>query len=133
MPHGLGRAGVLHALAPVTGLLHIGLALHLAHSDAADHDVDMDVSRMVVPIRVGTDDGGMTGKVFLAEFQAKCLCFFHGQTVIGCIPWVKADDILVALDIIRVVVLVVLSVCQQTGRCKGEIAALKGVQNVRFS
>ena len=60
------------------------ISFHLAHSDAADHDVDVDVSRMVVPIRVGADDGGMTGEVFFAEFQAKCLCLFHGQAVVGC-------------------------------------------------
>ncbi len=58
---------------PVAGLLHIGLALHLSRSDAADHDVDMDVSRMVVPIRVSADDGRMTGEVVLAELQAKGL------------------------------------------------------------
>ena len=69
VPHGLGGAGVLHTLAPVAGLLHIGLTFHLACSDAADHDVDMDVSRMVVPIRVSADDGRMTGEVFFAEFQ----------------------------------------------------------------
>ena len=37
----------LHALTPVTGLLHIGLALHFSCPDAADHDVDLDVTRMV--------------------------------------------------------------------------------------
>ena len=45
---------------------------------------------MVVPIRVSADDGRMTGEVFFAEFQAKCLCLFHGQAVVGCIAWVKA-------------------------------------------
>ena len=44
VPHGLGGAGVLHALAPVAGLLHIGFALHFSCSDAADHDVDVDIS-----------------------------------------------------------------------------------------
>ena len=117
---------------PVAGLLHIGLALHLSCSDAANHDVDVNVSRMVVPIRVGADDGRMTGEVFFAEFQAKCLCLFHGQAVVGCIAWVKADDILMALDIIALGVLAILAVCQQTGRCKREIAALKGVEQVRF-
>ena len=87
---------------------------------------------MVVPIRVGADDGGMTGEVFFAEFQAKCLCLFHGQAVVGCISWVKADDILVAFDITMLGVLAILAVCQQTGRCKGEIAALKGVEQVRI-
>ena len=87
---------------------------------------------MVVPIRVSADDGGMTGKVFFAELQTEGLRFLHGQAVFNCIPWVKADDILVALDIFRVVVLAVLSVCQQTGSCERKIATLKRIQNVRF-
>ena len=124
--HGLGCAGVLHTLTPVAGLLHIGLAFHFSHSDAADHDVDMDISRMVVPIRVSADDGGMTGEVFFAEFQAKCLCLFHGQAVVGCISWVKADDILVTFDITMLGVLAILAVCQQTGRCKREIRRTQG-------
>ena len=44
------------SLAPVAGLLHKGLARHFSCSDAADHDVDMDVSRMVVSIGVGADE-----------------------------------------------------------------------------
>jgi len=132
VPHGLGSAGMLHTLTPVAGLLHIGLAFHFSRSDAADHDVDMDVSRMVMPIRVGADDGRMTGKVLFTKVQTEGLCPFHGQAVVGCISGVKAEDILVAFDIIRVVVLAVLSVCQQTGRCKRIIATLKSVQNVRF-
>ena len=87
---------------------------------------------MVVPIGVSADDGGMTGEVFFAEFQAKCLCLFHGQAVVGCISWVKADDILVAFDITMLGVLAILAVCQQTGCCKREIAALKGVEQVRI-
>ena len=130
--HGLGCAGVLHALTPVAGLLHIRLAFHFPCSDAANHDVDVDVSRMVVPIRVSADDGRMTGKAFFAEFQAKSLCRFHGQAIVGCIAWVKADDILVALDITMLGVLAILAVCQQAGRCKREIAALKGIEQVGF-
>ena len=127
---------MLHALAPVAGLLHIGLAFHFSCSDAANHDVDMDVSRMVVPIRVSADDGRMTGKVHFTKVQTEGLCPFHGQAVVGCISGVKAEDILVALDIVRVVVLVVLSVCQQTGSCKQIIATFKSklsvVETVRF-
>ena len=85
-----------------------------------------------MPIRVSADDGGMTGEVFFAEFQAKCLCLFHGQAVVGCISGVKADDILVAFDITMLGVLAILAVCQQTGRCKREIATLKGVEQVRI-
>jgi len=88
---------------------------------------------MVVSIGVRADDGRMTGEVFLAEFQAKCLCLFHGQAVVGCISGVKADDILVAFDITMLGVLAILAVCQQTGHCKREIAALKCIEDVRFS
>ena len=87
---------------------------------------------MVVPIRVSADDGGMTGKVFFAEFQAKCLCLFHGQSIVGCISGVKADDILVAFDITMLGILTILAVCQQTSCCKREIATLKGVEQVRI-
>ena len=88
---------------------------------------------MVVSIRVAADDGRVTGKVFFAEFQAKCLCLFHGQAVVGCISGVKADDILMALNITMLGVLTIIAVCQQTGRCKREIATLKGVEQVGFS
>ena len=81
----------------------------------------------------GTDDGRMTGKVCFTEVQAESLCFFHGQAVVGCISWVKADDILMALDIVALGVLAILAVCQQTGCCKREISALKGIEDVRFS
>lgn len=87
---------------------------------------------MVVPIGVSADDGRMTGEVFFAEFQAKCLCLIHGQPVVGCISGVKADDILVTFDITMPGILAILAVCQQTGRCKREIAALKGVEQVGF-
>ena len=78
-------------------------------------------------------DGGMTGEVVLAELQTKGLRFLHGQSAFRWIPWVEADDILVAFNLIRVIVLVVLSVCQQTGSCKRGFATLKSIQNVRFS
>ena len=91
---------------------------------------------MVVSVRVGADDGRMTGKVLFTKVQTEGLCPFHGQAVVGCISGVEADDILVALDIVRVVVLVVLSVCQQTGSCKRIIATFKSklsvVETVRF-
>ena len=74
----------------------------------------------------------MAGKAFFAEFQAKGLCLIHGQPVVGCISGIKADDILVAFDITMLGVLAILAVCQQTGRCKRKIAALKGIEQVGF-
>ena len=91
--HGRG-AVVLLARFPVARLVHERLPFHGADTQAADDDVDVDVSRTVVTVRVGADDGGMTGKVVLAELQAEGLRPLHGQVVVGCIAWVKADDIL---------------------------------------
>ena len=113
VPHGLGSAGVLHTLAPIAGLLHIGLALHLSCSDAVDYDVDVDVSRMVVSIRVGADDGRVTGEIFRTKLQAKGLCLFHSQAVVGCIFGIKADDILMTFDITMLSILAILAVRQQ--------------------
>ena len=115
---------------PAAKIENIGLALHLSCSDAADHNVDVNVSRMVVPIRVSADDGRMTGEVFRTKLQAKSLCLVHGQAVVGCIAWIEADDILMGLDITMLGVLAILAVCQQTGRCKREIATLKGIEDI---
>ena len=91
--HGRGAA-VLLARFPVARLVHEGLPFHGADTQAADDDVDVDVPRTVVTVRVGADDGGMTGEVVLAELQAKGLCLLHGQAVLYCVLRVEADDIL---------------------------------------
>ena len=101
--HGRGAA-VLLARFPVAGLIHEGLPFYGADAQAANDDVDVDVSRTVVPIRVGADDGGMTGEIFLAELQAKGLRPFHGQAVLYCVLRVEADDIMVGLHVRRLFV-----------------------------
>ena len=101
--HGRGAA-VLLARFPVAGLVHEGLPFHGADAQAADDDVDVDVSRTIVTVRVGADDGGMTGEVVLAELQAKGLCLLHGQAVLYCVLRVEADDIMVGLHVRRLFV-----------------------------
>lgn len=91
--HGRGAA-VLLARFPVARLVHEGLPFHGADAQAADDDVDVDVPGTVVTVRVGADDGGMTGEIFLAELQAKGLRPLHGQVVLYCVLRVEADDIL---------------------------------------
>ena len=87
-------AAVLLARFPVARLVHEGLPFHGADTQAADDDVDVDISRTVVTVRVGADDGGMTREVVLAELQAKGLRPLHGQVVLYCVLRVEADDIL---------------------------------------
>ena len=76
---------MLLARFPVARLVHEGLPFHGADAQAADDDVDVDVPSTVVTVRVGADDGGMTGKVFFAELQAEGLRLLHGQAVLYCV------------------------------------------------
>ena len=59
---------------------------------------------MVMPIRVGTDDGRMTGEVVLAELLAKGLRPRHGQAVLYCVLRVEAADIMVGSHVRRLFV-----------------------------
>ena len=97
-------AAVLLACFPVARIVHEGLPFHGADTQAADDDVDVDVPGTVVTVRVGADDGGMTGEVVLAELQAKGLRPLHGQAVLRCILRVEADDIMVGLHVRRLFV-----------------------------
>ena len=97
-------AAVLLARFPVARLVHEGLPFHGADTQAADDDVNVDVSRTVVTVRVGADDGGMTGEIVLAELQAKGLRPLHGQAVLHCVLRVEADDIMVGLHVRRLFV-----------------------------
>ena len=101
--HGRGAA-VLLARFPVARLVHERLPFHGADTQAADDDVDVDVPGTVVTVRVGADDGGMTGEVVLAELQAKGLRPLHGQAVLYCVLRVEADDIMVGLHVRRLFV-----------------------------
>ena len=85
---------MLLARLPVARLVHEGLPFHGADAQAADDDVDVDVPGTVVTVRVGADDGGMTGEVVLAELQAKGLRSLHGQPVFARVLRVEADNIL---------------------------------------
>ena len=125
-------AAVLLARFPVARLVHEGLPFHGADTQAADDDVDVDVPGTVVTVRVGADDGGMTGEVFLAELQAKGLRPLHGQAVLYCVLRVEADDIMVGLHVLPPAVLAVLAIGNQAGHSKRRFAALKGVEQVRI-
>ena len=81
MPEHSGGAAVLLARLPVARLVHEGLPFDGADTQAADDDMDVDIPSTVVTVRVGADDGGMTGEVVLAELQAKGLRPLHGQAV----------------------------------------------------
>ena len=70
----------------------------------------MDIARSIVAIRVGADNGRVARKIFLAELQAEGLRLFQGQTVICCIPWVKADNVMMGLYITSLCVFAVFAI-----------------------
>ena len=75
----------------------------------------------------------MTRKILLAELQAEDLRSFQGQAIVGCIPRVKADDIVMGLYITRLCVFAVLSVCQQAGHGEGVLPTFQCVQQIIFT
>ena len=130
MPQHGRCTAVLAAFLPVAGLLHVGLAFDFAGPQAANDDVNVDIARTVVTVRVGADNGRVAWKIFLAELQAESLRLFQGQAVVGCIPRVKADDIMVRFYVAGVAILAVLPVRQQAGHGEGVAAAFQRVQKI---
>ena len=76
VPQHSRRTAVLAAFLLVAGLFHMGLAFDLSYPQAADNNVNMDIARTIVAVRVGADDGRVARKIFLAELQAKGLRLF---------------------------------------------------------
>jgi hypothetical protein len=53
----------------------------------------MDIAAVVVSVRVGADNGLVSGKLLPAKFLAQRLRPVYGQTVVHRVPWVKADNV----------------------------------------
>ena len=79
--------------------VHIGQQRHIFDPQTVDDNMHMDVAGLVMPVRMGADDRLMTGKLLSAKLLAKLLRLVHGQPVVRAVPWVKADDGVMALDI----------------------------------
>ena len=119
-------AAVLASGFRVGGSVHVGQQRHIFDPQTVDDDMHMDVAGLVMPVRVGADDRLMTGKLFPAKPLAKLLRLVHGQPVVRAVPWVKADDIVMALDILALLILAIAEVGAHTGNCKIFLAAVQG-------
>ena len=71
-------------------------SMGLRNPQGVDDDMHMDIFGVVVPVRVGADKGLVSGEMLGAELLAQLLRPVYGQTVVCLVPWVKADDIMVA-------------------------------------
>ena len=83
---------------------------------------------MVMPVRVGADHSLMSGKMLLAVGKPQRLRPVYGQPVVGCVPWVKGNDIVVALYVLPLVVLAVPHICPYAGEGKIFLPAVEGFQ-----
>ena len=88
--------------------VHVGQQRHIFDPQTIDDDMHMDVAGLVMPVRVGADDRLMTGKLLPAKPLAKLLCLIYGQPVVRAVPRVKADNVMVALDILALLILAIL-------------------------
>ena len=94
----------------VDGSLHEGLLGHIQFSQAVDYDMYMNVAAAIVTVHVRTDQCLMPRKICFCIFQSKLLCPFPRQTIFCAVPWIKADDVMVAFDFILVFVLLIFAV-----------------------
>ena len=85
----------------------------------------MDIAAVIVSVRVGADNGLVSGKLFPAKFLAQRLRPVYGQAVVYCVPWVKADNVVVAFHIFPFLVFTVSEICPHTGNGKIFLAAVQ--------
>ena len=90
----------------------------------------MDISAVVVSVRVGADNGLVSGEVGGAEILAHALRPVNGQAVVRPVPWVKADDIVVALYIFPFLVFAVPEIRAHTRNGKILAAAVQRCYSV---
>ena len=115
----LVRHMVLVPCLAIDGSLHEGLLGHIQFSQAVDYDMDMNVAAAIVPVHVRTDQSLMPRKIRFCIFQSKLLRPFSRQTIFCAVPWIKADNVVVAFDFILVLVLLVFAVQLLASRIEG--------------
>ena len=90
----------------------------------------MDIAAVVMPVRVGAYKGLVSGEILFTELLAQFLRLVYGQAVVCPVPWVKADDIVVAFHIFPFLVFTVSEICPHTGNGKIFLAAVQRCYSV---
>ena len=123
--HSCVCAAVLAAVLRVRWSVHVGQKRDGFNPQAVYDDMHMNVARVIVPVRVGADNGLVSGEMLVAKFLAQRLSLINGQTVVRSVPWVKADDIVVGFHIFPFLVLAIAEIGAQTGNSKIFFAAVQ--------
>lgn len=85
----------------------------------------MDIAAVVVSVRVGADNGLVSGEMVGTKFLAQPLRPVYGQSVVYCVPWVKGNDIVMAFHIFPLLVLAVSEIGTHTRNGKIFLAAVQ--------
>ena len=106
---------VLAALPCVGWSFHVRQQCHFRNPQRIDYDMHMNVAAVVIPVRVGTDKGLVSGEMLFTKLLAQCLRPVYGQAVVCRVTEVKTDDIVVALYVLLFLVLAVFEIRAHTG------------------
>ena len=106
----LVRHMVLVPCLAVDGSLHEGLPGHIQFSQAVDYDMYMNVAAAVVTVHVGADQRLMPRKVGFYIFHTDGLRLFTSQSTLVFVGRIEADEVVVRLDFIVILILVVLRI-----------------------
>ena len=82
----------MHPASGVRWSVHVGQQRYFLNPQTVNDDMHMDIAAVVVPVRVGADNGLVSGEMGGAELLAQLLRPINGQAVVCPVPWVKADD-----------------------------------------
>ena len=93
-------------------------------------DMHMDVAAVVMPVRVGADKGLMAGEMLFTELLPQRLRPVYGQAVVRPVPWVKADDIVVAFHILPPLIFLIAEIGAHTRNGKILAAAVQRGQAI---
>ena len=113
--------------------VHVGQQRYFLYPQAVDDDMHMDIAAVVMPVRVGADNRLMTGKLLPAKLLTKLLRLIHGQPIVRAVPWVKADDVMMALDVLALLIFAIAEVGAHTCNRKIFLPAVQGGNAVILS
>lgn len=101
---------VLVASFTVDGTFHKVFLRNIQLSQTVDYDMYMDIAAAVMPVHVGTDQCLMARKICFYIFHADGLRPFPCESAFIFIRRIEADEIVVRLDFIVILILVVLRI-----------------------
>ncbi len=110
--------------------VHVGQERHFLNPQAVNDDMHMNVAAVVMAVRVGAYKGLVAGEMLGAKLLAQFLRPVYGQAVVRPVPWVKADDIVVAFHIFPPLVFLIAEICPHTRNGKILPAAVQRGQPV---